>query len=405
MKVEERFINYVKIHTASSEDTDLTPTTDIQFDLARFIASEMQSIGMSDIFVDEHSYVYGFIPATPGFEDKSAIGFIAHLDTIPDFSGDNVKPSFIPDYNGTELQLGSSGRVLSPDDFPHLKDLIGDTLIITDGTTVLGADDKAGIAEIMTACEEIISKDIPHCAISVCFTPDEEVGHGASLLDLDKFAAEFAFTVDGGLPSEISYETFNAAAAHWDISGINVHPGDAKDKMVNASLVAIEINSMLPECDIPSKTSGYEGFYHLTEMSGNIEKAQLSYIIRDHDSSLFEARKALMKRIESFINEKYGAGTARLTVRNQYFNMIKVLKDKMEIIELAKEAVVKSGLKPVISPVRGGTDGSQLSYRGLPCPNLGTGGFCFHGPYEHITVENLNKVTEIIINIIKIHTN
>ena len=400
MKAYERFLNYVVVHTASSEETDCTPTTACQFDLSRLLEKEMLEMGMENVYVDEHAYVYGSISASEGYEKLPCIAFIAHLDTIPDFCGENVKPRLIPNYDGGEVVLGDSGRVLSPENFPKLPSLKGQTLIVTDGTTVLGADDKAGIAEIMRACERIITENIPHGKIAVCFTPDEEVGHGASLLDLERLGADFAYTLDGGELDEICYETFNAAAAAWEVNGFNVHPGSAKDTMINASLVAMEINSMLPAGEVPADTDGREGFFHLMEMSGNVEKARLSYIIRDHDPHAFLHRKNTMLHIEKLINAKYGEGTAKLEIREQYRNMEEVLREHMDVVKIMENAIRRSGLEPVCAPIRGGTDGSQLSFRGLPCPNIGTGGYGFHGPYEHITAERLEEAAELILNII-----
>jgi tripeptide aminopeptidase len=403
MRAYERFIQYVQVHTASSEETETTPTTLRQFDLSRQLAGEMESLGMEGVRVDEHAYVYGFLPATVGFEDKPCIGLIAHLDTIPDFSGENVKPTLIPDYDGGVVPLGESGKSLDPVQFPHLKKLIGHTLITTDGTTVLGADDKAGIAEIMTACERIVSEKLPHGRIAVCFSPDEEVGHGASLLDLDLFGADFAYTVDGEELNEVNCETFNAAGAAWEVHGFNIHPGSAKDQMINAALVAMEINALLPAAERPEHTEDHEGFFHLTEMKGNVEKAELHYIIRDHDAASFAAREKTMRQIEKYINEKYGTGTAKVTIRQQYRNMIEKLEGHMEVVELAEKAIRAEGLEPVRVPIRGGTDGAQLSYRGLLCPNIGTGGYCCHGPHEHITVENLDQATRILLHLIRLN--
>jgi len=400
MRAYERFITYVKVHTASAEDTDATPTTECQFALTHLLADEMKRLGMTEVYEDEHAYVYGVLPATEGLEQVPAIGLIAHLDTIPDFPGENVRPQLIENYDGGDVLLGQSGRVLSPVQFPHLKELKGQTLITTDGTTVLGADDKAGIAAILTACEQLQKK--PHGRVAVCFTPDEEVGHGASLLDLERFGAAFAFTVDGEDLNEINYETFNAAAAKFEVTGFNIHPGSAKDAMINASLVAMEINSMLPSGDVPSKTEGYEGFFHLCDMQGSVEKATLNYIVRDHDANTFTARKQLLTHVEKVINEKYGSGTVTLTMKGQYRNMAELLKERMDIVELAEDALRQAGLKPVSSPVRGGTDGSQLTFRGLLCPNIGTGGYCCHGPMEHITAEHLDMSAQIVENIISL---
>ncbi len=396
MTALERFLSYVKIHTASSERDDRTPTEEREFDLSRVLEKEMKELGMERVFVDDHAYVYGFIGATPGCESRPCVGFIAHLDTIPDFPGENVKPQLIENYDGGPVALGTSGRVLTEEVNPRLGELRGHTLVTTDGTTVLGADDKAGIAAIMTACERILSDGRPHGAIAVCFTPDEEVGHGAALLDLERFGADFAFTVDGGELNEINFETFNAAAASWEIAGFNIHPGSAKDKMINASLVAMEINSMLPQGAVPERTEGYEGFFHLTDMSGTVEKAELHYILRDHDAAGLIEKEKLMRLIEKQINEKYGPGTAKLTIRGQYRNMAEKLAEHMEIVELAESAVRSLGLEPARVPIRGGTDGAQLSFRGLPCPNLGTGGYACHGPYEHTSAENLDAAARLV---------
>ena len=403
MRAYERLIRYVQVHTASSEDRERTPTTRRQFDLSNQLANEMHAIGIQGVFVDEHAYVYGFIPASKGYEERACIGFIAHLDTIPDYSGENVKPTLVPDYDGSVIPLGDSGRVLDPEQFSHLKQLIGHTLITTDGTTVLGADDKAGIAEILTACERILADGLPHGKVAVCFTPDEEVGHGARLLNLERFGADFAYTVDGGEPWEVNCETFNAAWAGFEVHGFNIHPGAAKDKMINAALVAMEIESLLPPEERPEHTEGRQGYYHLTDMQGNVEKAQLHFIIRDHDAADFESRLNSLRKIEASINEKYGPGTAKLEIRQQYRNMLEKLADHMEIVELAENAIRAEGLEPVRVPVRGGTDGSQLSYRGLLCPNLGTGGYCCHGPYEHVSAEKMDQMTRILLHLIRLN--
>ena len=403
MRAYERLIQYVQVHTASSEDTSVTPTTQRQFDLSRMLEKEMKELGMQGVFVDEHAYTYGFLPATEGYENKPCIGLIAHLDTIPDFSGENVRPTLVESYDGGVVPLGQSGRCLDPEQFPHLKKLIGHTLITTDGTTVLGADDKAGIAEIMTACERIITGKLPHGRIAVCFTPDEEVGHGAELLDLERFGADFAYTVDGGEANEVNCETFNAAGASFEVRGFNIHPGSAKDKMINAALVAMEINGLLPAAERPEHTEDHEGFFHLTEMKGNVEKAELHYIVRDHDAASFAAREKTLRLIEKYINEKYGEGTVTLTIRQQYRNMIEKLDGHMQIVELAEKAIRAEGMEPVRVPIRGGTDGAQLSYRGLLCPNLGTGGYCCHGPHEHASAQEMDKATEVLLGIIRLN--
>ena len=400
MTALERFLIYVGIHTASSENLERTPTEEREFDLARVLEKEMKELGMERVFVDEHAYAYGFLPATPGCESRPCVGFIAHIDTIPDFSGENVRPQLIENYDGGDVALGTSGRVLTAEVNPRLKELRGHTLVTTDGTTVLGADDKAGVAAIMTACERILADGRPHGPMAVCFTPDEEVGHGAELLDLERFGADFAYTVDGGELNEINFETFNAASAKWEIAGFNIHPGSAKNKMINASLVAMEINAMLPAGAVPERTEDHEGFFHLTDMRGSVEKAELSYILRDHDACGLAEKEKLMRLIEKQINEKYGAGTAKLTLREQYRNMAEKLADRMDIVELAEKAVRALGLEPVRVPIRGGTDGSQLSFRGLLCPNIGTGGYACHGPYEHTTAENLDTAARLVEAII-----
>ena len=400
MRAYERLLKYAAVDTQSSEDAQGTPSTPGQLTLCRILAKEMRSIGLEEVYEDGRGYVYGKLPASAGMEKAPAIGFIAHVDTAPDFSGAGVKPVLHVNYDGGDLPLGDSGLVLSPEKFPDLKDSVGQTLITTDGTTLLGADDKAGVAEIMTACERIISEKLPHCALSVAFTPDEEIGSGAQLLDLARFGADFAYTVDGDEVGEINYETFNAAGAGWEITGVSVHPGSARGIMVNAALVAAEINSMLPAGEIPAETDGYEGFYHLTELNATVERAEMKYIVRDHDAKKFAARLDKLRAVEKHINEKYGEGTAKLTLTEQYRNMEEILSKRMDIVERAKRAVEKLGIAPVIRPIRGGTDGAQLSFLGLPCPNLGTGGSAFHGPFEHITAEHIDQGVEVLLNIV-----
>lgn len=401
MRAYERLLNYVKIYTTSEEESSTVPTTVRQFDLAKVLVEEMKALGIADARVDGHCYVYGSIPATPGYEDKTSIGFIAHLDTAPDFCGENVNPQVIEHYDGGEVALGNSGKTLSPERFPHLKELKGRTLITTDGTTLLGADDKAGVAEIMTLAEELLQGGQKHGKICIGFTPDEEVGGGAALLDIPAFGAQFAYTADGGCEREIEYENFNACSASFTIKGVNIHPGDSKGKMVNAALVAMEINSLLPAAETPAHTEGYEGFFHLTNMKGTVEEAELHYIIRDHSSAHYEARQEMLRHIEKILNEKYGPGTVLLSIREQYRNMAEKLQSCMHLIEFAKESIRELGLEPDISPVRGGTDGAQLSYRGLPCPNLGTGGYAYHGPYEHITAEGMDVAVQVMHGIVK----
>ena len=400
MRAYERLLKYVSVYTTSDPDSATVPSSMRQYDLANILVDELKALGLENVHVDENGVVYGWLSATAGCEQKPSLGFIAHLDTAPDCSGEHVKPQIIEHYDGGDVLLAGSGETLSPAAFPGLKKLVGMTLITTDGTTLLGADDKAGIAAIMTAAERIINEKRPHGRVAVCFTPDEEIGHGAALLDLERLGADFAYTVDGEELSEINYETFNAASAKWEVNGFNIHPGSAKNMMINASLVAMEINSMLPSGDTPAHTEGYEGFFHLTDMSGTVEKAMLSYIIRDHNAASFDQRIKTMEHIEKLINEKYGEGTAKLTVRQQYRNMRELIGEHMEIVELAERALRREGIEPVTAPVRGGTDGSQLTFRGLLCPNIGTGGYSCHGPYEHITAEHLETSANIVLNII-----
>lgn len=401
MRAYERLLKYVIIDTRSDEEyAHRTPSTDRQWELAKLLETEMREMGLSEVYLDEHAYVYGVIPATPGYEDCRKIGFIAHIDLNSDFGEGGAKPQIIENYDGGDIVLGNGERTIEAACFPHLARMKGKTIITTDGTTVLGADDKAGVAEILTMCEELLNSDRPHGRIAVCFTPDEEIGHGAALLDLDRFGAELAYTVDGSVPNEMEYETFNAAAADWEITGFSVHPGSAKDVMINAALVAMEINAMLPAGETPRDTEGYEGFFHLTDMAGDVAYARLGYIIRDHDEAKFNARKELLRHIETVINEKYGVGVAKLTITDQYSNMATVIRQYPEVMEKARAAIEAAGLTPVSNPVRGGTDGAQLSFRGLPCPNLGTGGYCYHGPYEHCVVEEMDTVVEILLNIV-----
>ena len=404
MRAYERLLKYVKLHTTSDESRESTPSTERQFALARLLVQELQELGVTDVTLDEKCYIYARIPATEGLEHVPALGFIAHMDTAPDFSGVNVNPQIIPEYNGENIALGQSGLTLSPEFFPHLQFLKGCTLITTDGTTLLGADDKAGLAEIMTMTEEIISAKLPHGTICIGFTPDEEIGRGADFFDLKRFGADFAFTVDGGAENAIEYENFNAAGAKVVIRGLSVHPGDSKDTMINASLVAMEFNAMLPAGDTPRHTEGYEGFYHLCEIKGDVSEATLSYIVRDHDAALFKARLYTLRHIEKLLNEKYGSGTVTLTIQEQYRNMKEMIEPCMHLIDNAKQAVKNTGLQPLILPIRGGTDGARLSYMGLPCPNLGTGGYGFHGPYEHITAEGMDRAVAVLKEIVQLYT-
>lgn len=401
MKVQERFLKYVSYWTTSEDGKDVIPSTERQFSLADELAKEMKEMGLVKVKRDEHCYVYGLLPATEGLENKKAMGFIAHMDTAPSFSGKDVKPQVIQNYDGEDVVLPGNGDVIKVSDFSHLRSLKGRTLITTDGTTLLGADDKAGIADILTAVEEVIVEQIPHGDIWIGFTPDEEVGAGADLFDLNYFQADYAYTVDGDYEGEVAYENFNASSAHFTIKGVNVHPGSAKDIMKNAAAIACEIQSMLPPEETPEHTEGREGFYHLDEMHGDVNEAHLDYIVRDHDSELFEKRQQILFDIEKKINEKYGAGTVSLNMKESYRNMMEVMEQNFFVVETAKKAIENSGVELVSVPIRGGTDGARLSFMGLPCPNLGTGGYAFHGPKEHVTVEGMETVVRIIKEIIK----
>lgn len=396
MKVQDRLLKYVAYWTTSDEAGSVIPSSEREFALGRELKQELEDLGLSRVILTDHCYVYGLLPATSGMEDRKAIGFIAHMDTAPDYSGENVKPQIIENYDGSDILLKGSNTYLKVSDFPTLETLTGRTLITTDGTTLLGADDKAGIAEIMTALEQIITEGTPHGDIWIGFTPDEEIGAGADLFDFDYFKADFAYTVDGDYEGEVAYENFNAASADFIIHGVNVHPGEAKDIMVNAALLATEIVSRLPKAETPAHTEGREGFYHLTDMSGDVAFAKLSFIVRDHDKDIFESRLNLLRTIEVEMNQEYGAGTVELTITHSYENMLSVIEQHMDVIERAQNAIRESGLEPISRPVRGGTDGARLSFMGLPCPNLGTGGYGFHGPYEHISVEGMETAVRII---------
>lgn len=400
MKLEERFLNYVSYWTTSDEEGITNPTNEREFTLAKVLKQELEELGLTKVLLSDTCYVYGLLPATTGMEHKKAIGLIAHMDTAPAFSGKNVKPQIIPYYDGEDILLKGTQTYLKTSDFPSLKTLKGHRLITTDGTTLLGADDKAGIAEIITAIEEIKNNNTPHGDIWVCFTPDEEVGIGTNSFDLSYFKADYAYTVDGGYEADIAYENFNAASAKFTINGVSVHPGEAKDIMINAAQIACEIACRLPQAQTPAHTEGREGFFHLTDMNGDVVSATLSYIIRDHDKDIFASRLALLRSIETEINEKYGTNTTNLQITHSYENMLSVIEKEMYIVELAKDAIRSVGLEPVSFPVRGGTDGARLSFMGLPCPNLGTGGYAFHGPYEHISVTSMEKVVEILKQIL-----
>ena len=396
MRAYERLLKYVSVYTTSDPDSATVPSSMRQYDLAHQLVEELKALGLENVHVDENCVVYGWLSATPGCEKQPALGFIAHMDTAPDCAGENVKPQIIENYDGGDVLLAGSDEKLSPAAFPTLKNLAGMTLITTDGTTLLGADDKSGIAEIMTALESIISEKKPHGKLCIAFTPDEEVGAGVDHFDVEKFGAVYAYTVDGGEEGEIAYETFNACSAEVAVEGLSVHPGSAKDTMINAALVAMEFNALLPAADIPRLTEGYEGFFHLCDMSGDVEHAKLHYIVRDHDRATFEMRKKTLEHAAKTINEKYAREVIRLTIKDSYYNMAEKIAPHMELIENAKRACEKAGMKPFIEAVRGGTDGCRLSFMGLPTPNLCTGGFAFHGPYEHITVESMDRCAKMV---------
>lgn len=400
MRAYERFLKYIAVATSSDDNSTTVPTSACQFDLAKILVDELCALGL-DARVDDMCYVYATLPATAGYENATKLGFVAHMDTSPDFNGANVKPQIIENYDGCDVKLGDSGRELTVSAFPHLPLLKGRTLITTDGNSLLGADDKAGIAEIITLLERLIESGEPHGKIAVCFTPDEEVGSGADHFDVAGFDSEFAYTVDGGPEGEVEFENFNACGAKFEVNGFNIHPGSAKDTMINAQLLAMEINAMLPTGQTPRDTEGYEGFYHLCATSGSVEKAELYYIVRDHSDEIFEQRKHTLRDIEADMNKRWGEGSVKLTITEQYRNMREKILPCYHLIENALDATRAQGIEPRVCPVRGGTDGARLSYMGLPCPNLGTGGYAFHGPYEHITIEGMDIVTDILFDIVK----
>jgi len=396
MKAADRFLQYVTYPSTSKiPDEECTEKT-----LAQALVEELTELGLTEVRRDKHAYVYAVLPATPGYEHVPSIGFLAHTDTAANYPAGTVKPRLHPDYDGSDIEL--IGRSIRMADFPHLKNLIGRTIITSDGTTLLGSDDRAGVAEIVTMLETVIREKIPHGRVAICFTSDEEsASQGLEDMDLEKFGCQFGFTVDGDTEGQLQYQNFNAASVSYKITGFNVHPGASKDTMVNAALVAMEINSMLPSEETPRGTQGYEGYYHLNGVQGNVDSASLSYSIREHSNALFEGKIATCRHIARRINEKYGEGTVEFNVAYSYKNMEEKVLPLFHFVETAKEGIASAGVEPLIEPIRGGTDGAWLAFKGLPCPNLGTGGYAFHGPYEHTTVEGLERATQSLIGIVK----
>ena len=395
--VTERFLKYVSFDTKSDEFSETCPSSDKQKLLGAYLVEEMKTMGIADAFMDENGYVYGTVPGDPKLP---TIGLIAHMDTSPDASGADIKAKIV-EFDGGDICLNEEkGIFLRESDYPSLKHHHGKHLVVTDGTTLLGADDKAGIAEIVTAAEILLTRRMNHATLKIGFTPDEEIGRGADRFDVKGFGADFAYTADGGSIGEIEYENFNAAGAKVEFTGLNIHPGAAKDKMVNSQYIAMEYQSLLPAAQKPEYTTGYEGFIHLTDMEGEVEKSTLRYIIRDHDMEKFQQKKAVMASAADFINKKYGEGTCVLTLRDSYFNMKQCIEPVMHIVEKAKQAMRDAGMDPMEMPIRGGTDGARLSYEGLPCPNLCTGGENYHGRFEYIPVEDMEKCVQMLVNIL-----
>jgi len=400
--ITNRFLKYVVIDTTSDPENPAFPSTEKQWNLSKLLKNELLEIGLEDVYLDENCYLMATLPSNLSFQVPT-IGFISHIDTSPDFSGTNVHPKIIENYQGNDIILNETEKIkLSSDYFEEIKQYIGKTIITTDGTTLLGADDKAGVTEIVTAIEYLVNHpEIKHGKIRICFTPDEEVGKGAHLFNVEKFDAEWAYTMDGSQIGELEYENFNAASAKIIIKGKSVHPGYAKGKMINSILIANDFISSLPTNEVPEKTTGYEGFFHLHDIKGDIEETVLEYIIRDHDFDKFEERKYLLQKIAFDINQKYENDCVFVTLKNQYFNMKKMISPVMHIVDIAEEVMKDLGIEPLIKPIRGGTDGSQLSFKGLPCPNIFAGGHNFHGRFEYIPVESMMKATEVIIGIAK----
>ena len=401
MELKERFLKYVAINTRSDENSDTFPSTAAEWDLLNLLVEEMKLLGLEDVTIDKYGYAMGTIPATKGKEGAPVIGFLAHVDTSPDMSGENVRPRIIESYDGEDIVLNNT-LTMKVAEFPELQKFIGHTLIHTDGTTLLGADDKAGVAEIMTAAEYLMAHpEIEHGKIRIGFTPDEEIGRGVDFFDVKAFGADFAYTMDGGYEGELEYENLNAAGAKITIQGRNVHPGYAKNKMINAIEVACELNSLIPAVERPQFTEGYEGFYHCVGFNGTVENATISYIIRDHDADLFEKKKVWMHNIVGMLNNKYGEGVLTLTLKDQYYNMRKMVEPHPQVIENALAAMREADVEPIVRPIRGGTDGARLSFMGLPCPNIFAGGMNFHGKFEYCSLNSMEKAVKVIINIAK----
>jgi tripeptide aminopeptidase len=405
MKVHERFLNYVKFDTQSVPDVEIIPSSEKQKNLGHYLVEEMKSLGIKDAFMDEHCYVYGTLEKNTD-KEIPVIGFIAHMDTSPDMPGNDIKARIIENYEGSDIVLNKEKQItMKTEMFDHLLKYVGNDLIVTDGTTLLGADNKAGIAEILSMAEYFIKNpDVEHGTIKIAFTPDEEVGSGADLFDVKGFGADFAYTVDGGELGEIEYENFNAASAKVTINGVNIHPGSAKNKMKNSILIGMEFQNMLPVHERPDSTENYEGFSHLNDISGDVEKTLLNYIIRDHSNDKFEAKKNRFLMTADFLNDKYGEGTVAVELKDSYYNMKEKILPHMHIVETAKQALLNIGIEPEIVPIRGGTDGARLSYMGLPCPNLCTGGHNYHGRYEYIPVQSMEKVVEMLKEIVRLYT-
>lgn len=401
-QVLDNFLKYISFDTQSKEDMEAVPSTEKQRVLARELAAQLQAMKAEHVMVDEHSYVYATIPATMD-KPVPVLGLIAHMDTAPAYSGTGVKPQIVKNYDGGDILLNKeTGLVMSASDFPDLLKYKGQDIITTDGTTLLGADDKAGVAEIMAMAEYLLSHpEIPHGTIRIGFTPDEEVGRGADFFDVKGFGADVAYTVDGGGLGELEYENFNAASAKVRVHGSSIHPGSSKGRMRNALLMTMEFHSMLPAAENPMYTEGYEGFFHLDSMSGTVEEARMDYIIRDHSKERFEEKKAFMERVAEYLNSRYHAGTVELTLKDSYYNMKEKIQPHMYLIDIAKTSMEEIGIEPLVTPIRGGTDGARLSYEGLPCPNLCTGGYNYHGKFEFIPVQSMEKVVELLLKIVE----